>query len=607
MMGSESIVSRPLHFFDVPEVTSLSAGFSYNFFVSDEKINESGAEAVNGNLSSRFLRKGTVDTTNLNARIPRYVQLDFGVQDTPKSILSTRNSAIKSTRNEIKKALDEGKIYTETQAAGMDFDSYIFSNEQLQTNLENFFRRRLASFGEEEASPLELLTMLSEESEVDSDLLESLLPPSLKYDGESASPAATSNPVEAAFFEKEKRQYTVGVLNTSYSPSLLRKAAEAGNSLRLDDTTHKFCSAVNTLQPDLNEYVSNAEYLFDVPFIDMELTEDATFVAQADVVGFVFEKTRIYNGKRYPMSPVIAVGTSLRTAYDSEVAYGMTYEYSARTIAKFRIPLTDYDTGEVFIGTFLLSSRPAAVAKTTITEDRRPEPPNDINFYYNYDDDNLSVTWAPPVNPQRDVKYLQVFRRETTADPFQLLVHYDWDDSVIRAISKEAIDPSLMQVTTCMPTYYIDPKFDKTKTYIYSLAVIDARQLTSKYSTQIKVSFNESKNRIEKEFISYGGAPKQYPNWFLKENFFVDSMKDSAHSNLSIYFDPEVYTLTRGAGNDIPAFCTTSMDPLSKYVFQLINVDRLDEAQINITIDESRLENTTKSKKSQFSSEIDTS
>ncbi len=595
-MSSESIVSRPLHFFDVPEVTSLTAGFSYNFFVADEKINESGAEAVNGNLSTRFLRKGTVDITNLNARIPRYVTLKFGVQDTVKSILATKNSAIKSTRSEIKNALDEGKIYTETQAAGMDFDSYVFSNDQLQVNLENFFRRRLNSFGEEEASPLELLSMLSEQSEVDSDLLESLLPPSLKSDDDQA---------DVAFFEEEKRQYVVGLLNTSYSPTLLRKAAEVGNSLRLDDTTHKFCSAVDALQPDLNQYVSNAEYLFDVPFIDMELTEDANFVAEADVVGFVFEKIRIYKGKRYPMPPVIVVGSSVRTAYDSEVAYGMTYEYSARTIAKFRIPLTDYDTGEVFIGTFLLASRPASISKTKITENRRPEPPNDINFYYNYDDDNLSVTWSPPVNPQRDVKYLQVFRRETTYEPFQLLMHYDWDDSVIRAQSKETIDPDLMKTLTTMPTYYIDHEFDKTKTYIYALVVIDARQLTSEYSTQIKVSFSEAKNRIIKEFVSYAGAPKQYPNWYLKEKFFVDSMKDSSHTTLSIYFDPEAYTLTRGSGEEIPAFCTTAIDPLSKYVFQLINVDRLDEAQINVTIDESRLQDTTKSKKSQFSSEIE--
>ena len=68
-----------------------------------------------------------------------------------------------------------------------------------------------------------------------------------------------------------------------------------------------------------------------------------------------------------------------------------------------------------------------------------------------------------------------------------------------------------------MPTYYIDSEFDKTKTYIYALVAVDARQISSKYSTQIRISFDKSKNKIKKEFISYAGAPKQYPNWFLKQ------------------------------------------------------------------------------------------
>ena len=596
-MSSESIVSRPLHFFDVPEVTSLQAKFSYNFFVADEKINESGDEAVNGNLSYRLLKKGTADITNLNARIPRYISLDFVVQDTPKSMFATKNSAIKASRSEIQEALSAGKIYTETQAAGVDFDSYIFANEQLQINLENFFRRRLTSFGEEEATPLELLTQLSDISSVNSDLLESLLPPSLKSDNEEK--------IAPTFFEKEKKAYGVCALNTSYAPTFLRQAAHTGNSLRLDDTTYKFCSALDSIQPDLSQYASNSEYLFDVPFIDMELSNDPNFVAQADVVGFLFEKARIYNGKRYPMPPVLVTGNTVRIAYDSEVAYGMTYEYSARTIAKFRIPLTDYDTGEVFIATFLLASRPASVSKTTVTENRRPEPPNDINFYYNYDDDNLSITWAPPVNTQRDIKYLQIFRRTTTEEPFTLLAHYDWDDSIIRTAAKESIDPDLIRTSNSMPTYFIDAEFNKTKSYIYALTVIDARQLTSTYTTQFRVYFDTSANKIIKEFISYAGSPKQYPNWYLKENFFVDSMKDSTHQKLTVYFNPEAYTLIREGSNEIPAFCTTSIDPLSKYVFQMINTDRLDEAQIDITINDDLLQDSTQKKESAFSSEID--
>ena len=216
-MSSESIISRPLHFFDVPEVTSLKSAFRYNFFVSDEKVNETGDPAVDGNLSTRFLRKGTADITNLNARTPRYVKLDWTVLDTKKSMLVTKNTAIHTSRDEIQTALEEGKIYTETQAAGIDFDSYIFANSTLQTNLENFFRRRLSSFGEEEATPLELLTMLSEESSVDSDLLESLLPPSLKDED--------GTEVSSDFFEKEKKEYGVGILNTTHAPTFFSNSS----------------------------------------------------------------------------------------------------------------------------------------------------------------------------------------------------------------------------------------------------------------------------------------------------------------------------------------------------------------------------------------------
>ena len=64
-------------------------------------------------------------------------------------------------------------------------------------------------------------------------------------------------------------------------------------------------------------------------------------------------------------------------------------------------------------------------------------------------------------------------------------------------------------------------------------------------------------------------------------------MKDSAHSNVNIYFNPEAYTLIRGNGESVPAFFPTSVDPLAKYVFQFINTDRLLEQKFEATIDNS--------------------
>ena len=581
-MSVESIPSQPLPVFDVPEMIDIKAEFRYNFFVADETIDESGNRAVNGNLSRRFKNKGTVDETNLDARQSRYATLTFGLKDTKKSMLATKNSSLKSTRREIRRSLRKGKIFTEDEAAGLNFSALCAGNLQLPQNIENMVRMRLNSLGTDEATPLELLTTIAETSEIDSNLLESLLPPSLNEEPESAS--------YTDFFINESKTSTLMQLNSTYAPYMRRTSAQRGTSIGMSQIVEDYLASLKKSKAISNNpgLLSNDEYLFDIPYIDLEQVDTDDFVAEADVVGFVIQKKRVYKGVRYPMPPIIAMGQKVRTVYDSQIAYGQTYEYTGHTIAKFRVPATDTE-GNMFIKTFLVSSKPAPVVTLVAKETRRPDPPADVNYYFEYDNESLVITWAPPVNPQRDVKYIQVFRRKSIHDAFTLIKHFDFDDSVVRSDPKEHIDPGLNKSAVTMPTYFIDSEFDKTKSYIYSIVAIDARQISSRYSTQIKVSFDKSKNKIKKEFISYAGAPKQYPNWFLKQNFFIDTMKDSSHKAVQIYFNPEAYTLLKNGREVIPAFCTTSQDPLSKYVFQFINTDRLLDQKLEVTIDDSVL------------------
>ena len=576
-MSAESIVSLPIQSFDIPEMHNLEASYVYNFFVADETVNESGNDAVNGNLSSRFLKKGTTDTTNLNARIPRYAIIKFGLKDTKKSMLATKNSAIKSSGNEIRYALENGLIYTEDTAVG--FNALCLDNRELPLNVENFIRTRLNSFGKDEATPLEILKDLAATSEVNANLLESMLPPSLKEeDGDE--------PISKDFFFKESRVRTFAQLNSTYAPNMFRTSVERGTSTNMPQVLSRFMTAKNSKTPDKNSSLSSDEYIFDVPYLDLERADSSGFVPQADVVGYIIEKKRLYKGIRYPMPTIISEGVKARVIFDSQIAYGQTYEYSGRTIAKFRVPATDLQ-GETYIQTFLLASKPSEVVSIVIKESRRPEPPNDFNFYFEYDKENVVLTWSPPTNPQRDVKYLQVLRRKTINEPFQLIVNFDFDDSVVRTSPIEYIDPTLTRRKKVMPTYFTDTEFDKTSSYIYTLVAVDARQISSRYSTQIKVSFDTKKNKLVKEFIAYSGAPKQYPNWTLKENFFVDSMKDSTHKQVHIYFNPEAYTLLKNGRESIPAFYATSRDPLAKYVFQFINTDRLLDQKLEVVIDDS--------------------
>lgn len=581
-MSFESIPSKPLNLFDVPEVNSLSITFSYNFFTPDEKVDESGNEAINGNLSERFLRKGTADTTNLNARIPRYVELKFSVSDSKKKMMGrqSRSSSLKSTREEVLEALNNGLIITEEDVSAQRLKSSVIGNQSLDSALESFMRLALNRYSAavEESSVQDAVRLLAAKTKVNSSYLSSnMVPPSLNE--------RPDNKRFVKFVTKEKKVKSTLALNTGYATMAIKPALEQGVSLYTDALISRYSEYSQTATHPTDFFVTEDEGVFDVPSVDITKSDEESFVPEASVIGVMFEKYRVYKGKRYPMPMVLAMGDSPTAAYDSQVAYGQTYEYIATTLAKVKIPVTS-DDGRTYIQTMFIASKPSSPVRAKITEDRAPEPPQDINYHFDYSSEDLYITWAPPVNPQRDVKYIQVYRRSSVDEAFELIANLDFDDSIIRNKPIESIDESLTSAYSSMPTYFIDTEFGRESSYIYALVAVDARLISSPYSTQVKVTFDSQKNKVKKELVSYAGAPKQYPNWMIKENFFVDSMKDSSHEKVNIYFNPEAYTVVKGNGESFPAFYSTTIDPLSKYVFQFMNTDRLLEKKLEVTIND---------------------
>jgi len=574
--------SKPIHFFDVPEITTFSTKYSYNFFVSDESINETGNDALNGNLSPRFLRKGTADTSNMNSRIPRYVEFAIGMQDSKKPMFigkSQSSSEFKLTKDELLDHLNNGSVLTEDQAAELRLNSFCIDNTGIDIDLENLMRTTLNMYTVNESSITEAAKKFSLTTKVSSNFIfTKVLPPSLN-----------DRPQGLKFREfngSEKRVKQTAQLNYSFAPQLLRKSVERGTSLSSKKLIDDYLTAVENIKEITDFDVTSAENIFNVKMIDQQRSGNHNFVGSAAVVGVIVEKKRIYKGVKYPMSAIVITGERPTSAFDSQVAYGQTYEYVARTIAKFIIPVTD-ERGRVYRASFLVASKPSPKSIIKIEENKAPNPPQDVKYYYEFDSNSLWITWSAPTNPQRDVKYYQVFRRKSIDHPFELIAHLDFDDSVVRHTAKEYIDPTLMTSFSSMPLMYIDNEFNKSSSYIYAVVSVDARQLSSAYSTQARVSFDTTKNKIKKEFVSYAGSPKQYPNWTLKENFFVDSMKDSNHNKVNIYFNPEAYTLIRGNGEAIPTFYSKTDDSLAKYVFQFINTDRLLEQKFEVTIDDS--------------------
>ena len=145
--------------------------------------------------------------------------------------------------------------------------------------------------------------------------------------------------------------------------------------------------------------------------------------------------------------------------------------------------------------------------------------------------------------------------------------------------------------------FFRDLEFTRTSKYIYAIACVDARGFTSNYSAQFEVSFSVGENKLKTKLVSKKNAPKPYPNLYLRRDLFVDTMKDSGHSRLRIFFDPEYYDVFRTTGlvdtfewegNILSSTKQTQSLNLigNNYKLQIINVDNQKSQLVNVVVND---------------------
>tara|TARA_Y100001973_G_C4960290_1_gene214644 strand:- start:90 stop:518 length:429 start_codon:yes stop_codon:yes gene_type:complete len=114
--------------------------------------------------------------------------------------------------------------------------------------------------------------------------------------------------------------------------------------------------------------------------------------------------------------------------------------------------------------------------------------------------------------------------------------------------------------------------------------------MTSNYGVQMRISYDERRNKCKKEFISPPGAPKPYPNLLLEMDAFEDSIRVSDYERMKVYFDPEYYKVykTKGvrAGHRIEKELNfLRIDPnKDTYKIHMINLDLQKDRILNIKI-----------------------
>ena len=315
----------------------------------------------------------------------------------------------------------------------------------------------------------------------------------------------------------------------------------------------------------------------------------STDVPTTKVVGYVIEKREIFpNGNSKYHAPIVIDNPYASSAVDFRVKYGAKYEYAVKTIVEVRFPTVGIGTNKPILVTALVSSKRSISCVVDCVEISPPPSPADFMPVWDYERSKLVLTWAFPVNTQRDIKKFQVFRRKTVKLPFELLVQIDFDDSAVPADSEEGEqpDPELVEVIESPVTFFVDSEFTKDSKYIYALCSVDAHGFSSAYSQQFELSFDRFKNVLNKKLLSPSGAPKSYPNSHLSAEPFLDVVYMAGSKVVKLVFEPEYLSLKDSHGRLIPIIATDKTG--GKYQFQFMNIDLAQQQTVEVSIQDLR-------------------
>ncbi len=595
-----SYPSSLVSFVDVPEVSRVRAKFYYNFFEPDEAssdqydpmarkiLRRSGQNLISSRKITPSARQ------ELERKVPRYVSLSWrplkvnvpGVEESRR---------IKFLR--IRDNLDE--IQDEASISNNHFTGLTVQDSGLDDKLSPFLNMTLNLT--EEKNPTSATDRAKE--------INSRTSPDV--DPKFLANAANSQPTGASFVDDEKREDLLKKkkkrdptdivlniqLNNKFADNLIDTAIADPASIYADEManldelsesiTQEALTGVKPSEIDPDEYDLIAEP------VRTRILDSGNPDTESRIVGYIIEKY-VVNEETYELDKVkdIIIENPVSTRMiDTEVMYGKTYVYQIKTIAQVDFQAPSEDESDILSSTMLISSKPSGRALVECIETVPPSEPADFKPVWNYSTNSLSLMWNFPVNPQRDIKKFQVFRRKTIFDPFELIAHLDFDDSTVRQPDRENIDENRKIYTKSPALMFRDRDFEMRSKYIYAICSLDARNYTSNYSNQFEVSFDSPNNRLVVKEISPSGAPKQYPNLYLRQDLFVDTIRDSGHRRVTVYFDPEYLKITDAEGSSLDLLRTTKRSPnekSGKYQLQFINVDQQKEKKVTIEINDTR-------------------
>jgi hypothetical protein len=598
---SKSKMSDPSTSIDnvnVPEVTNYRGEFVYNFYTKDERI-KSSFDGINENLT----------------KVPRYASIRWtapadSVSEIQKTDLEKKDYTDLSIEGNSEKLVSEDNFFNP------GYISHTFSNidfiEQGATDIENYSRisRR----------PEESIFKMSKIQ------IQNISPPLGSIDSNAARITSDFSETYARLADFPKDSLGLRVYDEN------KKATDEDDLLRsITDSVSLTLKVNNSIIPDIfknSQVKKNAtnlaalrvshstalggfksrEGLGLVP-VQNDYTDLSTsnLTNPIKLIGYVIDRYKTTNNGFEKEKTFYIEDIRKTSLEDVSVLYGITYVYAVRVVASVKLLTYTADGSTVNSSTIYVSSRPVSIPVECYEYSPPPEP-NNIRFVFDYLKRNLKIHWDVPVNPQKDVKQFQVFRRKNIKEPFELIAQYGFDNTefgsgTTRYKTGEIVDANNFSGTSQEnrnliilsenPIYMhidedftVDPEFFISSDYIYSICSVDAHGMVSNYSSQHRVTFDSYKNKLITEVICDSGSPRQYPNMNLRTDAFKDTIKVLGDNSrkLEVYFTPEYLKVKdeRNISYKIVEAQTNQKD--SYYLLQFINLDNQKMQSIKIVV-----------------------
>jgi hypothetical protein len=594
----ESLPSLPITTADVPEITTFTAKFYYNFFRPDELTNSNISSAANPN------------TVEFSRNVPRYIRLSWNKVNVGSGVVGKKEFIDISIQANASKILDEDDLSLAY------FDSFKQQESSFVTERQRYLSRlyEQINYNRVNAGLPDAVRALHEITPegVSQEFLNRYLnyaytsttnttapDPAMSFENITTVVPVANKVFGTLFHEKLTNDSMVGI-----TPNMV---SGLSGLFTTQHTVRAFANRFNGSQYDIQ---------LDNPISTTVTDMQSDFGLVFQTTGYTIDRYRqVANGELIEKTTFFVESPETTEFFDTQVLYNQRYVYFIKVVTALQTLTANTENRVNVISTFLVGSKQTRTI--VVCEDvTPPEPPTDFFIRWDYGLKQPVLTWNFPVDTRRHIKYFQVFRRKNVGNvrpaqqPFELVRMFDFNDlqeaygtfyvapaagtsGLFQFLQGEAnIDASVVinqnsiqNQDVFSPTCYIDTDFNKEDYYIYAVACIDAHGITSNYSNQVGIKFNKQKNTVDRIDASAPNAPKPYPNLYLNKDVFVDTIKNEGYSQMTVVFNPEYYELTQQNGDNVKI---VNFGPQSKYRVQLINTDLQTDQFIDVTVMDDR-------------------